>query len=66
MSANPEKLLTVADVCEILNMSSAFVYAASARGELPAIRVGRCLRFRKEDIERYCEEHMITPPEPAA
>jgi len=66
---NP-RFLTLADVAEVLNTSSAQVYALVRRGELPAIKIGgrgqwRVERSRLEDYikqqyrqtERYVAEH---------
>ncbi|MBS44263.1 MAG: DNA-binding protein [Nocardioides sp.] len=54
MSATP-RFLTLADVAEVLNTSSAQVYALVRRGELPAIKIGGRGQWRVESdrLEEY-------------
>jgi excisionase family DNA binding protein len=47
MTTTP-RFLTLADVAEILNTSSAQVYALVRRGELPAIKLGGRGQWRVE------------------
>ena len=44
----PPRFLTLADVAEVLNTSSAQVYALVRRGELPAIKIGGRGQWRVE------------------
>ena len=46
-------VLTVIDVAEMLSLSPMTVYRLAKKGEIPAIKVGRCWRFTKEAIERW-------------
>src|SRR6478736_2293766 len=50
MSATP-RFLTLADVAEVLNTSSAQVYALVRRGELPAIKIGGRGQWRVESAQ---------------
>lgn len=54
MAATP-RFLTLADVAEVLNTSSAQVYALVRRGELPAIKIGGRGQWRVEasKLEEY-------------
>lgn len=54
MAATP-RFLTLADVAEILNTSSAQVYALVRRGDLPAIKIGGRGQWRveSEQLEAY-------------
>ncbi|WP_395693017.1 helix-turn-helix transcriptional regulator [Nocardioides sp.] len=54
MAATP-RFLTLADVAEVLNTSSAQVYALVRRGELPAIKIGGRGQWRVEasQLEDY-------------
>lgn len=54
MSGTP-RFLTLADVAEVLNTSSAQVYALVRRGELPAIKLGGRGQWRVEHtkLEEY-------------
>lgn len=45
------RFLQLADVCEILNISSAQAYALVRSGELPAIKIGGRGQWRVEAVE---------------
>jgi len=49
------RFLTLADVAEVLNTSSAQVYALVRRGDLPAIKIGGRGQWRveAEQLEAY-------------
>ena len=51
------RFLTLADVAEVLNTSSAQVYALVRRGELPAIKIGGRGQWRVEgeQLEAYIQ-----------
>ena len=57
MAATP-RFLTLADVAEVLNTSSAQVYALVRRGELPAIKIGGRGQWRVEAarLEEFIEQ----------
>ena len=57
MSGTP-RFLTLADVAEVLNTSSAQVYALVRRGELPAIKIGGRGQWRVEvdELERFIQQ----------
>jgi excisionase family DNA binding protein len=48
---------TVSEVQTMLGIGSTKAYDLIARGELPAIRVGRALRVRKVDIDHWAERN---------
>jgi len=52
------RFLTLADVAEVLNTSSAQVYALVRRGELPAIKIGGRGQWRVEStqLEQFIEK----------
>ena len=67
------RFLTLTDVAEVLNTSSAQVYALVRRGELPAIKIGGRGQWRVEgskleeyiaglyeDTARFVEAHPFT------
>lgn len=71
------RFLTLADVAEVLNTSSAQVYALVRRGDLPAIKIGGRGQWRVEStqleefIERmydqtrtFVDEHPYVETEP--
>jgi excisionase family DNA binding protein len=47
-------LLTADDVARILRVSKSWIY--SHLSELPTIRLGRYVRFKRSDVERFLEE----------
>jgi excisionase family DNA binding protein len=58
MADRPPRFLTLTDVAEILNTSSAQVYAMVRRGELPAIKIGGRGQWRVEatELEGYIQQ----------
>jgi excisionase family DNA binding protein len=49
-----EPLLTVDDVARMLNVRKSWVYIKTTETrELPSLKIGRFLRFRRSDIEAY-------------
>ncbi len=56
-------LLTVSDICQMLKISKGGIYQMVQRAELPGIlKIGRRLRFRAEEIERWLAECEIKQP----
>lgn len=49
----PQPLLTVKDVAARLAVNRAMVYRLADKGELPVVRVGSLLRFRREDVDAF-------------
>jgi excisionase family DNA binding protein len=49
------RLLNAQDVAAALNMGLSTVYLLVERGELPSIRIGRSVRIRLEDLEKFIE-----------
>lgn len=47
------RFLTVAEVAEQLRVSTMTVYRLIKAEELPATRVGKSLRIRTDDVERF-------------
>ncbi len=54
-TAAAEELLTVEQVQEFLKVGRTFAYSIIRSGELPSYRVGRLLRIRQRDVERWLE-----------
>jgi DNA-binding transcriptional regulator YiaG len=56
--AVPATLLTPNDVARILNVSPAWVrdHATRKQPRIPALKLGKLLRFRPEDITLFLEE----------
>ena len=49
------RLLNAQEVAAALNMGHSTVYLLVERGELPSIRIGRSVRIRPEDLEKFIE-----------
>ena len=57
-----EALLTPSDVAEILRVPISWVYERTRRHgttRLPHIKIGKYLRFRKEDVLGWLDEYRI-------
>ena len=49
-------VLTVEEVSELLRVPKSTVYKLAQEGKLPAIKVGKHWRFKKDALERWMEE----------
>jgi excisionase family DNA binding protein len=54
------RLLTVAEVANVIRVSRMTVYRLIRRGQLKAIRVGRNYRVREDDLNDYLEAQAVT------
>jgi excisionase family DNA binding protein len=53
------RFLTVSEVAVALRVSNMTVYRLVSAGELPAVRVGRCVRLQADDVEAYLSVRLI-------
>jgi excisionase family DNA binding protein len=51
-----EQLLKPAQVAEMLHISVASAYLMLKRGEIPVVQIGKSIRVKREDLERYIYE----------
>ena len=51
-----ERLLKPAEVADILQVSRAMAYKLLHQGEIPSVRIGKSVRVRRADLERYIHE----------
>jgi excisionase family DNA binding protein len=51
------ELLSIAQVCQRLDMGRSWVYRRIHEGEIPSVRLGRAIKIRRADLEKYLEEH---------
>ena len=58
-SLSDPPLMTVADVARYLQVKPERVYEAVRDRRLRAVRIGRLLRFRSEDIDTFLERHTV-------
>ena len=62
MSLGAEALLTVQDVAGFLRVHPSWVYERTrrhGRDRLPHVKVGKYLRFRREDVLGWLDEYRI-------
>jgi excisionase family DNA binding protein len=50
------RLLTAADVADMLGVTAAWVYEQSRAGRIPTVTLGRYRRYRPEAIRRWVEQ----------
>lgn len=62
MSSSFESLMTPTEVAEYLRKSKSWVYGAASRGELPTKRIGRDLRFSREELDRWLASKTTRAP----
>ena len=48
-----DRLLTADDVAEMLGVPKSWVNAASRKGELPTVTLGRYRRYRREAVDAW-------------
>ena len=51
-----ERLLTAAEVADLLAVKESWVREATRDGRLPHLRLGRYRRYRREELERWLSE----------
>jgi excisionase family DNA binding protein len=47
------RFLTVAEVAELMRVSTMTVYRLIKAGDMAAVRVGKSYRVREDDVDRY-------------
>jgi excisionase family DNA binding protein len=53
----PERLLRPKEAAEILQLSQVQVYRLVRQGELPAVIIGKSVRFRADQLSDFVDEH---------
>ena len=54
-------LLSIPEVCKELGMGKSWVYRHIQSGEIPSVKLGRNIKVRREDLERYLEAQRYQP-----
>ena len=54
-----DPILTPGEVADLLRMRKSWVYNAARTGELPHLRLGRAVRFRRSAIDAYLAGHRV-------
>jgi excisionase family DNA binding protein len=60
------ELLSIAQVCQRLDMGKSWVYRRIHEGEIPSVKLGRTIKIKRADLENYLEEHRYRPSEDGA
>ena len=53
--------MTIQEVSQYLHIKPATLYSKVGGGEIPHYKVGRLVRFKREDIDRWMEDHRRDP-----
>ena len=51
------QLLSIPQLCQELGMGKSWLYRRLRSGEIPSIRLGRSIKVRRDELERYLESH---------
>lgn len=57
------EVMTVSEVAEYLRVNPQTVYRKAKAGELPAVRIGRAIRFRRVELDAWLKsmvDHGVT------
>ncbi len=57
-------LLTVPETARLLRISRNLAYELVARGELPAVRLGRVIRIPRSELDDWLERSVAKPERP--
>ncbi len=52
-AGEPETLLTAAEAAAVLRIGRSKLYELMARGAIHSVKLGRCRRFRRSDLDRF-------------
>ena len=61
-NSNGIELLSIPQLCLELGMGKSWVYHKLKSGEIPSIKLGRSIKVRREDLEKYLEGQLYHPP----
>jgi excisionase family DNA binding protein len=55
-----DEVLTMEEICDLLQVHKSTVYKLVRRGSIPGFRVGSDWRFRRDVIERWLSEKSVS------
>jgi excisionase family DNA binding protein len=55
-SSTPALLLTPPQAAEALAISPRKLWAMTAAGEIPHVKIGRCVRYPVDDLQRWIDD----------
>ena len=59
--AEPDRLLTAAEAAEVLGIGRSKLYELVARGAVQSVKLDRCRRFRRSDLDHYIRSLPVAP-----
>jgi len=62
---NLPRLMTGEEVAEVLIISKAFAFKLIRQGKIPGVRMGRSVRIRPDDLQKYIQEQVTREPYPS-
>jgi excisionase family DNA binding protein len=54
------RLLKPLEISQILGISRSLAYRLMQSGSIPAIKIGRCVRARPEDLDTFISRNIVT------
>jgi excisionase family DNA binding protein len=60
-----KEFLTIAELSEYLSIKPSSLYSMAERREIPCFRFGRLIRFKREEIDMWIENHREKTIDPA-
>ena len=57
-ATDPDQLLTVREACELLQVSEKHLRVLTRERGLPAVRLGRLVRYRRADLNGWIEDQV--------
>jgi len=64
MEAMEREIMTTEEVAQYLRLAEATVYKLAQAGEIPAVKVGRAWRFKRELIDEWFRGQAMSQPDP--
>ncbi|MBD3268484.1 helix-turn-helix domain-containing protein [bacterium] len=58
-NVKPVGFWTVSDVAQYLGLTDSTIYTWAQQGDIPHIKLGRMVRFRRSDIEKWLESQTV-------
>ena len=56
-----EGLLTVQEAADYLGYAKGTIYQKVSKGEIPHVKLGRAVRFRRRDLDEWTDLHSVPP-----
>lgn len=61
-----DQLLTIHEACAYLKLARQTIYNMVNRGDIPYLKAGKALRFRKSALDAWLEQSAAGDPKPIA